>query len=318
MWRAPTVPTMTYWRSAPPGTDELLGNLADLLLACRDTFHEIADRYHWEPRPGSGAFDDAAALPSDPGVPKTATSTGHRMIRDVVQVFLVTAAGHLGGLASLYRSGEVMFAAAPLVRAVLENCAHVVWLLDDASEVSPEDRLARAYLEELTSAKMDRDTWRRLHGHVDESVALHLVDVKAQIRERFPDAVRLMKNDPLIHGQELPSLRGAVVRMFEISHKLGGTIDGPRGAGVYDLYSNLTHPTVYPVRRMRRWSADAEHGHMVADLSISLDDVVTSARAALAAFYNSLNYATTYFGWDEALNELTATIDAKLPGFFVD
>lgn len=101
----------------PPGDGRLtagdadrarLVELADLCDASRTAFHQTADRFHWRPAPNSDGAALAAALPSpDPTLPKPRVETGHRLVAGVVQTYLLTAAGHLGGLGGLYRTGEI-------------------------------------------------------------------------------------------------------------------------------------------------------------------------------------------------------------------
>lgn len=126
---------MGYWFETSPETSKRLSEIADLLLGFRETFHQICDHYHWSPAPGSLADQASAELPSpDPLIEDRHGETGHRLIEEVVQVYLLAASGHLGALASLYKSGEVFSSPPLLMRAVIENCAHAVWVLGENPE----------------------------------------------------------------------------------------------------------------------------------------------------------------------------------------
>jgi hypothetical protein len=118
-----------YWQQSAE-VDGRLAEVSQLFPSRRDSFFERADRYHWEPAPDSGAARAAADLPSpDPEGDPRRGETGHRLIAEVVQTFVLTASGHMGSLASLYASGEVLFSPPTLIRAVIENCAHALWAL---------------------------------------------------------------------------------------------------------------------------------------------------------------------------------------------
>lgn len=312
---------MSYWQEAPPEFGERLIELSALFLKCRDTFHEISDRYRWAPEPGSPAAEDAAELPSpDPQVLEPHGETGHRMIAEVVHTFLLTSSGHLGALASLYASHEVLFSPPLLIRAVIENCAHALWVLGDDPDESSANRLARAYLEELLSAEEARKNAGRTRTKTHASYKRfdgEYKALKAQILARFPSTTRSDLGERVLSGQQLPNLEAAVIWMYELTLRAGGTIDGKAASGIYGLLSNMTHPTLYPARQRRVWSEDPGDGYRLANMSIDIGSVEAEARAALAAFYNALSYTTSYFGWPTAVLEaLEATIAETIPTFF--
>lgn len=311
---------MTYWQTMPPEYRARLEELALTMLACRDAFHETADTFHWEPGLGSPAADDAKDLPTpDPLVFDPIGETGHRLLAEVVQTFLLSASGHLGGLAGLYMTGEVVFSPPVLIRSILENCAHTVWVLGEEGEPA-EDRLARCYLEEFTSAEQARANSKYMRGedhpsHIEANKAYQrLIE---QIKGKFPGAsARKLKNGLLLN-QELPGLKESVKLMYSLAEASGGTITQDQASGIYGFLSNMTHPTLYPARQRRRWYEDPEHGHRVAYLDVELGSVENEARVALAAFYNALTYATSYFGWPTTIvDALEAKIEATIPNFF--
>lgn len=315
---------MGYWQHTSGGFDDGLVELADLFVASREAFVNTADRFHWLPAPGSPAEHAAAELPSpDPAVSASRGETGHRLIAEVVQIYLLTASGHLGGLASLYRSGEISFSPAALIRSVIENCAHAVWVLGEETGESDE-RLARAYLEELLSAEEAKKNAGRLHDKTHASYASaneYYQVLKAEIIERFPGTTpeTLGGSTHTLNGQSMLSLEAAVKWMYELTRDYGGVIDGRAATGIYGYLSNMTHPTLYPARQKREWVKDADHGHYVAHLRVDLVSVTNHARAALAAFYNALTYTTSYFGWPtDVIDGLTRVIEESMPKFFKD
>jgi hypothetical protein len=314
---------MAYWQHTPDDFDTRLIEIADLFVASRGAFFETADRFHWTPAPGSPAAIAAADLPSpDPAITAPrGGETGHRLIAEVVQTYLLTASGHLGGLASLHKSGEVIFPTPALIRSTIENCAHAVWVLGDDTDTSPNNRLARAYLEELVSAEEAKKNAGRMRAKTHPShvrANAYYQALKSEILERFPEATPESLGARTLNGQTLPNLESAVAWMYELTKTFGGTIDGRTGTGIYGLLSNKTHPTLYPARERRIWVENPESGHHEALLRIDIKATENDARAALAAFYNALNYTTSYFGWPtDVVDELTAVIDGTMPTFFV-
>ncbi len=313
---------MAFWQETPPEVADRLVEIAGLFLACREAFYDTAARYHWTPEPGSGAETDAAHLPSpDPAVTNPRGETGHRLIAEVVQTYLLTASGHLGGLASLYASGEVIFPTPALIRSVIENCAHAVWVLGEDPHEPSEHRLARAYLEELVSAEEAKKNAGRMRAkthptHVRANA--YYKALKSEILQRFPEATPEILGARSLNGQTLPNLEAAVEWMYELTKAFGGTIDGRTGTGVYGFLSNMTHPTLYPARERRVWVENGEAGHHETLLSVAVSSAESEARVALAAFYNALNYVTAYFGWPTGVVDgLTVKIEATIPQFFV-
>lgn len=71
------------------------------------------------------------------------------------------------------------------------------------------------------------------------------------------------------------------------------------------------------MREQCQWIHDVATGHAAAQVRVEVDSVENDARAALAAFYNALNYATSYFGWPTTvLAALEEKVEATIPDFF--
>lgn len=312
---------MSYWQSPSPEFRVRLEELSTLLLTCRDAFHETAHTFHWTPAPGSPAAEEFGLLPSpDTLVPEPhGGETGHRLLAEIVQIFLLTASDHLGGLASLYAKNEVMFSSPLLVRAIIENCAHAIWVLGEEGELA-EERIARCYLEELKSAEEAKKNFGYMHGKAHQSHAQASEEysrMKKQILARFPDASKEMLGEGKLNDQRLPRLEECVRLMYSLTEAAGGTITQEQASGIYGYLSNMTHPTLYPARARRKWVHDETSGHAVAIMHISIGSIENDARAALAAFYNALNYVTSYFGWPATIMDtLEAKIEAIIPTFF--
>ena len=108
-----------------------------------------------------------------------------------MQTFLMVASHHLGALAALHGRREVFFPPSMLVRAVVENCSHAIWVLgDDPSEPS-ENRLTRAYLEDLLSAEEAKKNAGRMGNKQSQSYVEAKAEyegIKAEILARFEGA----------------------------------------------------------------------------------------------------------------------------------
>lgn len=314
---------MTFWQRTPVEVDARLGEIADLLLECRSAFFEICDRYHWDPAAGSGAAAAAQQLPSpDPRIARPNSETGHRLIAEVLQTYLLTASYHLGALAALYARGEVFFSPPALIRATIENCAHAVWVVGDDPDEPAENRLARAYLEEHLSALEAKNNAGRMHEANAPAVELatrRYEALKELIPVRFVDHEREKgTGNWILNGQKLLGPEKTVRWMYGLTETYGGTIDSRTAQGIYGVLSNKTHPTLYPARQIRDWTHDPVAGHSVAYLRINPVSVEREARAALAAFYNALTYVSSYFGWPtEVHDDLTQTIETTIPTFFL-
>jgi len=313
---------MNTQRDSAAAVDQRLLELADLHRACRAAFLETANQFHWTPGPGSVAALASAELPSpDPAIADPQGETGHRLIAEVVQTYLLAASGHLGGLASLYATNEVFFSPPALIRATIENCAQALWVLGSGVDELAEERLARAYLQELLSAEEAKKNAGRMHRKSHPSYKLakqRLRRLEANVRTRFAKVEVDEDRKWAINDLSLPGPGEAVAWMYELTKSMGGTISRGSGAGIYGFLSNKTHPTLYPARQWRVWEEDQAAGHHVAYLRADLDVIERESRAALAAFYNALTYVTSYFDWpDNVLDELNAAFEESMPTFFL-
>ena len=190
------------------------------------------------------------------------------MIAEVIHSFLVVASGHLGGLAALFASAEVMFSPPVLVRAVIENCAHAVWVLGNDPDEDVNERLARAYLEELLSAEDEKKNAGRMltkaHPTFIQAEANYKA-LKAEILARFPGAIKADLGEKSLLGQKLPRLEDAVVWMYGLTKESGGVIGHEEATGIYGFLSNMTHPTLYSERDKRLWEVEPVSGNRVAN-----------------------------------------------------
>jgi hypothetical protein len=257
-----------YRQTTSPSFDEEFERLSHVCAACRDAFFATCDNFHWHPGEASQAANDAHHLPSpDRAIPTPQGETGHRRVAETLQTFLMVASHHLGGLAALFDRAEVLFSPSMLVRAVVENCSHITWLLHEDLDIDPavaaEKRLARAYLEDLLSAEEGKKNAGRMGGKTSQGyldAKAEYDGLKAEIVARFVGATVEDLGKYTLVGETLPRLEDAVVAMYDLFHRtLGSSIDAEAARGMYGFLSNMTHPTLYPARQLRVWVKDQAH-----------------------------------------------------------
>ncbi len=213
--------------------------IANLFTECRSAFRDVTQQTQWQPTSGSAALRDIEALSDhEPSYPAQATTK----VPQTVYFYLLAASEQLGGLAALYSSHEVLLAPGALVRSTLEFCAHALWVLQPCAV---EDRLARAYLEELLSADEARKASAQLLGKEDPRYLKHAATYSAlpgEVALSFPGAFKYERGRPSAERKSRAgscSVRQVDVRVREPARECG------RRAGHLSFYSNLSHPTLY-------------------------------------------------------------------------
>lgn len=309
-------------QQATSDVSERLNELAHLAEACRTTFLGVAAESHWRPHPDSAAARAlSACVEADPASNSDGVLAGFDLISEVVVTYLEVAAGHLGGLAALYRSGEAMFPPLPLARSVMENCAHAMWVIGDGSGRAT-DILARAYLEEFASCEFAKMAAGRLGSKQDDSYKRTLHRWKT-IRDRaiavFPGTTPedLSESRPgrKIAGQVLPGPEACVSWMFNLLHKkAGGSVTERQAVGIYAFLSSGTHPSLYQARQRRILVSHSDHFGTI--LSVDVAFLERLLGATVMVFYGALSYVMSFYALPRAAQErLTAKIDTTLPGY---
>ena len=308
---------MPFWERSRAGGDARPRELAQLLVDCRDAFIATDDRFHWEPAVGSVAERAATALPSpDPLVTDAVGESGHRLVVDVVQTYLVTASGHVGGLAALYNSGEVLFPPALLVRAAIENCAQAMWILGDNPSEPSDLRLARAYLQNLLVADEAIAAMGRLSGKtgaLQDAAAQHAA-LTREILARFPGTPTQDLAGYQLRGQQLLEPEHCVAWMYALlAADAGSTVDERASLEAYGFLSHMTRPTLYPARQLQDSQAEDRAEHARGDLRVDVDFLERQASAAVIVFYHALSRVTSYNEWEPSiLDALQERIDKTL------
>jgi hypothetical protein len=288
-----------------------LGELAEVLNDCRAAFRDVVDQTNWTAAPGCPAANDQNDIAKD----EDYTAGAEFKITKLLFFYLLAASEQLGGLAALYAQQEVLIPPSALIRSTIEHCAHALWVVGHPGE-PVQDRLARAYVEELLSAEAAKRNSGYMLGEDDE---LHLQEVerfralKAEIRAGFPEELTYEKSRPVLRGQKVLTPEECVAWMFEFVSR---PVPAKVTEGVYGVYSNSTHPTLYAIARL--WVREQHKGQMTLAPALSVKDHENELFPAIVAFYEALSYVIDYHGWPRARHDqLTADIEAALPGLIV-
>jgi len=299
-----------------------LAELADLANVCREAFHGVAAASHWRPAAGSSAAVAQAALAGkDPAKNSDGIFAGFDLVSEVVVTYLVVAAGHLGGLAALYRNGEAMFPPLPLVRSVIEYCSHAMWVIGDGTGTA-DDVLARAYLEEFTSCEFAKIAAGRMGSKDDDAytaACLRWRLVRGRAIAAFPGATPSDLSEEggrTLGGQTLVGPEAGARWMFGLLVKgANGSITEGKAGGIYAFLSSGSRPSLYQARQLRE---PVDHGdHQGTILRVDVGFLERLMGAAVMAFYNALSYAISFYGLPRSAHDtLTAAIDETMPTLF--
>nr|WP_143545563.1 hypothetical protein [Rhodococcus sp. 15-1154-1] len=297
-----------------------LEDLAQLAEACRETFLAVAADSHWAPAPRSAASQaKRLASSQDPASTSVGHMAGFDLVSEVLVTYLEVAAGHLAGLAALYRGGEVMFPPLPLARSIIENCAAVMWVI---GTTSPSEKiLARAYLVEFASCEFAKIAAGRMGSEDDDAykdTKQRWTLTRARAIAAFPGTSKQDLSDEkpgrTLAGEVLPGLEASVAQMFKLVHEQAqGSVSKRQALGIYSFLCAGTHPSLYQARQMR---IAVDHGdHHGTDLKIEISHVENIARTAILAFYNALSYTISFYGFSrEPHDKLTDGIELVFPG----
>jgi hypothetical protein len=286
--------------------------LAELYFRCREAFRDMAAANRTVVGPGSAAEQDRTALLArEPPV----ASTSDLLISHMANLCIYAASEHLGGLIALYASDEVLLAPLVIARCAIEHSAHTVWLLGDKA-TSPEQRLARAFLEVIVGAEQAKMQAGRLTGRGAETHAGRTGFYKA-VKE---DAEATFGSPPhddrgrlLVNGQRMLAPEEMVIEMNRLSSQ---PLSDDEIKGIYGYLSNFVHPTSYALQEL--FDVREKDGERVPELARDLEFHNKLARLTVVPFYHALLHTASYHGWNaERLLQLNDDIDRLLPGVFV-
>jgi hypothetical protein len=237
-------------------------------------------------------------------------------ITTLLYFYLFAASEHLGALGALYTMHEVLIPPPTVVRSVLEHSAAATWVLGCPPE-PVEDRLARAYLEELMSAEEAKKASGRLLGkdHAEYKVqAAGFKALRGEAEAVFGEACVDADGQSAIRGHRRLGPLETVARMLGT---MGQPLETRAAHGVYDYLSNLSHPTLYPHHQM--WQLSERDDGPALESNVTVADHDKQIRIAVMPYYEALTYVISYNGWQSDIHaRLNDTIDRLLPGVFVE
>lgn len=124
------------------------------------------------------------------------------------------------------------------------------------------------------------------------------------------------KRGRTIGADTLPSPAAGVIAMFELLRaNAGGTITGGVAKGMYGFLSSNVHPSLYPIRQLRRYIDRGDHHGT--ELHMDLGFVERLLKAALVTFYNALGYTIDFYDLARDSHDvLTEQMAATFPEVF--
>lgn len=293
----------------PDDQADRFAELAELFVRCRAAWREVASETVGQAGPYSMAETDQQDIAER--MPQSARA--QLVVPAVLQRYMLAASEQLGGLAALYGAQEVLYSPWALARSMLEHCASAAWVLGFDRE-PVENRLARAYREELKSAEEAKKNAGRLLGkeHPEyRRVAEEFKRCRREIEDTFRGGWTTADDGRrLLRGQRLPGPEDSVAWL--LSEFLTRPHTRDVGRGTYGYISNLSHPTLYRISGL--WSIDDRGGERVPVLDVHIEDHNKLAHLVVSPYYEVLARVIIYQGWPGVQHrELTQQIDRLLP-----
>lgn len=179
------------------------------------------------PAPGSRAALDREA---DGGIEKAYQAP------QIALLWLVAAADQMRGLTSLYEDGHRLHAPRPVVRAIIENTARAVWLLDGPG---PEGRAGRIWVNMMRAGAEQVDIFKRT-GQLPSAPERfeHVRDGALGLFGAENVKMPSHWNDWSVNGEKSGSLTAVVEGFVDRYFPTEGS-----GRSYYGILALLQHPT---------------------------------------------------------------------------
>jgi hypothetical protein len=302
------------WIATTPATDALLDDLADQCRALVLAWHKLGRRLG-EPRLAAAPAvrDEEFFLAAAPDAP-----AGLGAAPGVHAGLYVSSIGqHLKAVSVLLDAREVTVPLWPLVRAELEVAGRVGWILDPGDEgaaVNGMQRVARFYIESLSSIQRARYTAKRTR-RASEAKLLKEARTKlvAEIEGVFPHFEVPMDDLKLIEGWTIGSEENVGLGLAADNFaraRLGG------GRGMYDIQSDFSHPSLYHLGRATRY---VDIGGMV-ELRYEIESATIEwqVQVACLVLYAAAHHLAGYYGLDgQELEDWAEACATRFAGWFV-
>jgi hypothetical protein len=236
-------------------------------------------------------------------------------LASAANLHLYAASEVVGGLVALYAGEEVLLSPLVLARSAIEHSAHTVWLLGDRA-TTPEERLARAFLEVIVGAEQAKMQAGRLTGRGGQTHTGRrdiYKAIKKDVEATFGAPPHDHTGRPQVNGQRMPAPEQMVLEMNRLSSQ---PLTDDEIHGTYGYLSNFVHPTSYALQEL--FEVREENGESVPELARDIEFHNKLARLTVVPFYHALFHTVSYHGWNgKRLLKLNDDIDRLLPGVFV-
>ncbi len=292
---------------ATPDIQQVLDALVEHLDYVLDSFHAFGLSTKWE------AGDEDAPAERDKREAHRHLGPAGPWSRELFDWAHAAAVLHtsmasqlLSGLQTLVADREVMFAPAPIVRSLLENCGFVCWLIYPGEPYTgrrvkaeggrllegwgPRRRGARAYLTRVEDLTHRKAVAKALNHPNLPQLGRQLRTIRREwLHELFYDS-EIDKTDGgqiVLRGETYPALR-----------ELASWVERLEGANwnssaVYAILSRGTHPSFTHLSEFVTRTADGEPGRW------QLDDakyIYRLIRAAILTFTSAWRLVAAYLG----------------------
>ncbi|MFD9829015.1 hypothetical protein ACFWXB_16205 [Tsukamurella tyrosinosolvens] len=215
-----------------PAREEFLDDLSAAAVDLVAGWDALAARCGDTLAATSPCAEEARSFPPEQADPEVAART---IVADCV-VYVAAASQQLRMLAKLDQT-DLVLNGWGITRTIVEYCSRVAWLL--APDASPRNRLARWYMERISSAQRTRKAAKSMRDNPAAARAKKRRDtILADARTVFPGAEMYSEAEPAgwsIGGEPYVGLSKAA-DMFGRKYL--------NSKGLYDVLSGLTHPSL--------------------------------------------------------------------------
>lgn len=225
-------------------------------------------------------------------------------------LYVDAIAQHVEALEALLRTRRLTVAPWPIVRAALEIAGRVAWLLEPGlGERSGERRVARFYLESISSLQRDRYTV----GKYDRGQAKRIKRARdAQIAEAtavYDDLdLDLSEIENIetwtVHGESYIGLGAAVQRFSDMCFS--------EASGLYDHLSDYSHPSL--LATTRQTTAIESDGVIRRPWTVDVSTIEHQCRLICLILYKTAHLIADYYDSDVAVLDRWA--DVAPPAWF--
>lgn len=296
-------------------SSEQLDAIAALHRDSRTAFIDTVESHSWRPAAKSQALADEADMGRlDPNENIADHLSGFDLFVEVAVTQLEIASLHIHGMAALYDARWVFLTPDVVARSTIEALGHAIWVLG-TSKTTSRQRLARAYLLHVGSARRDKDL-DALRRNPGELASARLREARARCKKVFPTSATRLLDKGQLDSEETPGLTAMVKMFFEVATANDAIIaEKGRTDAIYGYLSTAAHPTLFRVREVRRILGGSTATELRADAVAAQHPALLTSML----FYVVLRSFVNYFGYPPGrCEQLAEHIDKVFPGAMVD